>query len=104
MKSTIGASRLRVNDLAQTVFGHTLLQEMLAVLARLGTPKSSIHPVSHDNERGTPKQRQIAQTLDNVHFRVNRLFRISRSPRSGPHLIERRCKYFIALEYDSMMQ
>jgi len=55
MKSTIGASRLRVNDLAKSVFGHTLLQEVMAVLAWLGTPKSSVHPVSHDNQRGTPK-------------------------------------------------
>jgi hypothetical protein len=55
MKSTISAFRLRVNDFAQTVFRHTLFQEVVAVLARLRTPKSSVHPVSHDNERGTPK-------------------------------------------------
>ena len=54
MKSTTSAF-LRVNDLAQTVFGHTLLQEVMTVLAGLGTPKSSVYPVSHDNERRTPK-------------------------------------------------
>jgi hypothetical protein len=52
MKTTTSAF-LRVNDLAQTVFVHTLLQEVPTVLAWLGTPKSSIHPVPHDNQGST---------------------------------------------------
>jgi hypothetical protein len=103
MRSTTSAF-LRVNDLAQTVFVHTLLQKVPTVLAWLGTPKSSIHPVPHNNQRSTPQLREISQTLDNVHFRVNRLFPVSAPLRSGPCLVECGCQYFITLENDCMVE
>ena len=54
MKNTINGF-LRVNNLAETVFGHTLLQEIVAGLAGLGRLERSIHAMPDDNERGTPK-------------------------------------------------
>jgi hypothetical protein len=103
MKTTTSAF-LRVNNFAQTVFVHTLLQKVPTILAWLRTPKSSVHSVPHDNQGSTLQLREISQTLDNVHFCVNRLFPVSAPLRSGPHLVERRGQYFITPENDCMMK
>jgi hypothetical protein len=76
MRSTTSAF-LRINDLAQTVFIHTLLQEVPTILAWLGTPKSSVYPVPHDNQGSTLQLREISQTLDNIHFGMNRFLPVS---------------------------
>jgi len=78
MRSTTSGF-LRINNLAKTVFIHTLLQETLAVLARLRTPKSSINSMPHYDERSTLQLREISQTLDDIHFCVNRLFPVPTS-------------------------
>jgi len=52
---SITSEFLRVNNFAKTVVVHTLLEEIVAVLARLGRLERSIPSVPDDNERGTPK-------------------------------------------------
>ena len=78
MKTTTSA-RLRINNLPKSVLVHTFLQEVPAILAGLRTPKSSVHSVSHDNEGCSFQLGEIAQTLDNIHFCVNRLFPVPAS-------------------------
>ena len=95
---------LRINDLTKTVLVHTLLQEVPTVLAWLGTPKSSVHPVPHHDQRSALQLREISQTFDHIHFCVNRFFPVSTPFRSGPYLIEGRCQDLIALENDCMMK
>jgi hypothetical protein len=70
MKSTTSVF-LRVNDLAKSVFGHTLLQNTLAVGAGLRTTESSVHSVTHDDHCSTTKKREVSQILDDVHFCVD---------------------------------